>query len=234
VSLKNLSAAFFVVVLMVVAAPKTVSAGPIIVFSTSTGYNPSNVGIITLTQVSATQVNVLVDLIDTALPNPQYGFLNTGGPHTPLAFNLSGSDAGVTAQFVQPLQPPGTLFSLDVTGGSATPFGTFGTALVLNAGNGSTNAYFGDLEFVLTRASGLETTDFIANANGWFFGADLTNGNGSAPFGNTGSQAWTGVGINPTCVDGACPSPVPEPASMLLLGTGLLAAARTARRRKTN
>ena len=57
-------------------------AGPIFVFSTSVGTQPSNVGTITLTQVTATTVDVLVDLLDTSLPLPRYGFVNTGGPQT--------------------------------------------------------------------------------------------------------------------------------------------------------
>jgi hypothetical protein len=234
VSFKSLSAAFIVVLVMVVAAPKAASAGPIYQFIVSTGLQPANVGIITLTQVNANTVNVLVDLIDTAVPNPQYGFLNTGGPHTPFAFTLAGTEAGVTADFVQPNGPPdgfygpGTL-SLNLGGGDATPFGSFGVAIDSSAGNGSVNAYFGDLEFLLFRPTGLSTDDFIANGDGYFFAADLTNGNGEGG-GNTGSQAWAARTSCPDCTPGQ-QSTVPEPASMLLLGTGLLAAARFRRRK---
>src|SRR5689334_4943421 len=103
-------------------------AGPTYTFTTSEGSQPSNVGVITLTQVNATTVDVLVDLADTALPLPQYGFLNTGGPHTPFAFTLAGSETGVSATFVQPLN--GTyafgVFALSTTNGGDTPYGTFG------------------------------------------------------------------------------------------------------------
>jgi hypothetical protein len=40
-------------------------------------------------------VDVLVDLADTILPLPQYGFINSAGPHTPFAFNLAGTENGV-------------------------------------------------------------------------------------------------------------------------------------------
>src|SRR4051794_21336016 len=77
-------------------------AGPTYTFSTSTGVQPSDVGIITLTQVSPTTVDVLVDLTDTSAPNPEYGFINTGGPHTPFTFTVAGPETGVSATFIQP------------------------------------------------------------------------------------------------------------------------------------
>src|SRR4051794_12977366 len=78
-------------------------AGPSYTFSVSEGEQPSSVATITLTQVNGTTVDVLVDLIDTTLPLPEYGFINSGGPHTPFAFTLAGTESGVTATFIQPL-----------------------------------------------------------------------------------------------------------------------------------
>jgi hypothetical protein len=77
-------------------------AGPIYTFTTSLGAQPSNVGTITLTQVNSTTVDVLVDLADTTLPLPRYGFINSDGAYTPFAFNLAGTEAGVSATFLQP------------------------------------------------------------------------------------------------------------------------------------
>jgi hypothetical protein len=161
-------------------------AGPVYTFTTSQGVQPSNVGTITLTQINSTTVDVFVDLSDTTLPAPQYGFINTGGPHTPFAFNLLGTESGVSATFLQPSGGTYTfgVFSLSTTDGGATPFGTFGISIDSTAGNGSSNAYYGDLKFDVTRASGLSTDDFIANASLAYFAADLTNGS------DTGSQAW--------------------------------------------
>ena len=196
-------------------------AGPIWVFSNSTGMQPTDVGVITLTQNGANAVNVSVDLKNG------YGFVNTGGAHTPFAFNLAGTGA-LSIGFTTPSGgqythsgPQNSIvtesLSLNTAGGGNTPFGNFGVAIDDTAGNGSGNGYFGDLLFTLTRAGGLSTDDFIGNANGVFFSADLSDGT------NTGAQAWS-VGIDP-------PTTVPEPVTMSLFGAGL-AGAFIARRRK--
>jgi hypothetical protein len=179
-----------------------------VVYNVSEGIQPANVGTITLTQNDANSVIVSVDLLDG------YGFLNTGGPHTPFAFNLTAS-AGVLS--ISPFSTPlngvfadGT-FSLNTSGGSNTPFGIFGVALDSSAGNGSSNAYFGDLLFTLSRTTGLTIADFVPNADGYYFSADLTDGK------NTGAQAWK-------------VSQVPIPAALPLFLTALAALSLMLRR----
>jgi hypothetical protein len=204
-------------------------AGPIYTFTTSQGVQPSNVGTVTLTQVNSATVDVLVDLADTTLPLPEYGFVNTGGPHTPFAFNLAGTESGVTATFIQPAG--GTysfgMFSLSTSDGGATPFGTFGISIDSTAGNGTSNAYFGDLQFDVTRTSGLSTDDFVTNASLAYFAADLTNGS------DTGSQAWLTRTICTDCPPTPHdPQDVPEPTSLVMLGTALLGLGFFARRRR--
>src|SRR5215472_1553498 len=80
---------------------------------------------------------MLVDLADITLPLPQYGFVNTGRPHTPFAFTLAGTDTGVSASTLQPAGGAYSfgVFSLSTAPGDATPYGTFGISINSTAGN---------------------------------------------------------------------------------------------------
>ena len=113
------------------------------------------------TQVDFDSVQIGVDFL------PGYGFVNTGGPHTPFAFNLTGSGALSISPFTTPLNGvyASGAFSLNTGGGENTPYGSFGIALDSSAGNGSGTGYFGDLLFTLNRVGGLDTNDFIRNAD---------------------------------------------------------------------
>jgi hypothetical protein len=191
------------------SAPAVASPTSPYIFTTSDGSQPSNVGTITLTQVDADDVT-----IDLTLKSG-YGILNTGGPHTPFAFDVSGALSGLTAVFVTPQTPAdASEFTLDTGGGSDTPYGDFTVGVDYSGGNGSGKAYYGDLQITLTRSTGLDTADFLPNGNGYYFSADLTNGS------NTGSQAWA-IEL---------PRKTPEPATVALLGAGLVAGAAMRRR----
>src|SRR4051794_36553161 len=117
-------------------------------------------GTVTLTQNGANSVNVLVDLRPTGT-GANFGFVNSGGQHTPFAFNLSQTlRSGLSASFTQPLggnfsaNNTNFTFGLNTSGGNATPYGFFSVAIdITPVNNGTSNAYFGDLGFTLTPGS---------------------------------------------------------------------------------
>ena len=134
-------------------------AGPTLTFNlnqiSDPGIGSGSQGTVVLTQVSNTVVDVRVSIAPDL-------FINTGGPHTPFGFNNSLS--GLSVSFVTPTSgifAKGVL-SYDPTGGQNTPYGTFGRAINSSAGNGAPGGYGGILDFTVTRALGLSTTDFAA------------------------------------------------------------------------
>ncbi len=204
-------------------AATSAMAGPIYTFSISEGTQPANVGTITLTQVDSDSVQIGVDLLDG------YGFVNTGGQHTPFTFNLTGSGALSISPFTTPaggIYNLTSVFSLNTGGGDNTPYGTFGIALDSNAGNGSGDGYFGDLLFTLNRVGGLDTNDFVRNADndpivgGSYFSADLSDGR------NTGAQAWSQRTEGPIP-----PTAIPLPSTLSLFGIALAGLGLTRRKR---
>ena len=85
-------------------------------------------------------------------------------------------------------------------------------------------AYYGDLLFTLTDSDGdLDTTDFTFNADGWYFAADLTDGDAT-----TGSQAWKDFTETPD----PGTNPIPEPGTLAVIGAGLAGLWALRRRRK--
>ena len=65
----------------------------------------------------------------------------------------------MTATFLQPMAGVygSAAFTLNAAaGGGNTPFGDYGVAIDSSAGNGSGDAYYGDLQFDLFRPTGLK------------------------------------------------------------------------------
>ena len=169
-------------------------------------------GTITLTQ-DGNKVDVAVLLASGE------GFIDAGD-HTSFTFNVDWpSNPGIDVTNLS------AGFSFPSTDGNP-PFGTFSfglTCLDVSGGcdtGGSVPLYNTPLNFTvgLHDGSTLLVSDFNGNASGEYFAADILNQN---------------ISGNPTGAIGAHkPSLIPEPASLVLLGSGAIAGVLARRRRK--
>jgi hypothetical protein len=157
-------------------------------------------GTVTLTQVDSNTVSVTVDLF--------HGneFVDTGN-HDALTFNIDGATvtlSGFDSNFSQDLPPVA----------DNPPYGPFSYGVsCTGCGPGGSGPVPSPLDFVVSRASGLLETDFVANTNGIFFAADILSGT----TGKTGAVGSLGLEVGGH-------SATPEPATWGLIGLGLLAA----------
>jgi len=201
-------------------------------------------GLVSLEEIAADSVQVTVTLYD-----PEVGFLNTGGPHDPFLFNLTGN--------YQVTLEPNAVGQTFFNGGydantvtapnfAATPFGNFTNKIGCcdSAGhefNGASHMSPPPLIFTVKNLGGNLTfagvdatfdTDgrlltqgtgprFLSNGGGWWFTADLVNSSG-ATFNVAARDAFRDV-----------PS-VPEPATwaMMLMGFGGMGALLRRNRRQ--
>lgn len=222
-SLKKLVAAFVVVFSMFVAAPKSASAATIgfTCLTNNTGTCGAFAGFYTGT------VTVAGNLMTVTISNSGPGSISE------IYADAPGTGAGYALSSI--FEGPGTDFNAPNTGSPASlPSGNlaipaFDTNFYATADNPSTvdgvnNGEFVSLIFTLSGGQTQTSIDNLLNTGGLRFGLHVQS---------LGTQLTSEAFVSgcADCTPGQ-QTQVPEPASMLLLGTGLLAVAR-ARRKKT-
>src|ERR1700738_2646293 len=100
----------------------------------SAGLGTGTFGTVTITDITG---GVTVDVSLSAGIN----FVNTGGPHTPFAYDLNATPTSIIFPVGSPFSAAGT--------SSDTPFGSFNHGVDMTGPNGATGSKHGPLDFTI-------------------------------------------------------------------------------------
>ncbi len=178
-------------------------------------------GTVTVSSVSADEVAVTLTLAKGEI------FANTGAGDS-LLFDLSGNP-GIKISAISPTNPTFTAIQT-ASGGSIKAGGGAGTwqyaVDCTGCGNGTSSpTSAGPLSFDITDMSGITPGSFVVNDKNYYFAADIMGTTGKT--GVVAAPALTTTTIS----SGGTTSSVPEPATLAVLGMGLLALGQVRRRR---
>jgi hypothetical protein len=195
------------------------------------GTNNNTFGYIDIHQVNASSVTLTETLSSNSVSNLNDNnyFVNTGsGNHQPFAFNV---DKTIVISNVQ----PSTYFTAGSGSVNISGLGTYSNYIACTSacGSGASNASSigQSLTFSTSDGSTLTAADFINNASGFIFSSDIIGG----LTGNTGevaAQAGSACNTATTTCAGYTggSSQVPEPSTIVIFGSALIAIGLVRRR----